>query len=373
MSIDKITYPGQLIKAELLERGLKQKALAEALCIKTSHLSELLNGKRTLTPNVAIAIEEILDISANTLLSIQTEYSLSKKASYADKDIVSAESQLMEFDEIVDIKSLLKKSGFGRKSFVEKLEWIKTKYQLDNPQQLKSEQESLLNGCFRKSEVTGLDTRKIATWVIKANAKAFENPVHATYNADSINHIAIELSKILHENKGNTILKVRELLRANGIGFEWVEHEKGASIDGYSFVSNGSPYIVVTLRYNRIDNLAFTIMHEIGHIANNHISDSISKINITIQDAEEIIVLNDEQVANNFAAETLIPHSEWQFAPRVPLNPFLIQKKYSEWAYRKGFNKWIVLGRVSHETGMYRFVSDQTRQISDSNFYCSIF
>ena len=59
-------------------------------------------------------------------------------------------------------------------------------------------------------------------------------------------------------------------MRANGIGFEWVEHEKGASIDGYSFISNGSPYIVVTLRYNRIDNFAFTIMHEIGHIDMGH-------------------------------------------------------------------------------------------------------
>lgn len=352
------------------ERGLKQKALAEALGIKTSHLSELLNGKRTLTPNVAIAIEEILDISADGLLAVQNKYSLSKKSSYSDNVAKTAESQLLEFDKIIDIKSLLSKSGFGRKSFAEKLEWIKAKYQLNNPQQLKIEQDSLLNGCFRKSEVTGLDTRKIATWVIKARAKALENPVHIHYNAESINNIATEISIILHENKGNTMLRVRNLLRANGIGFEWIEHEKGASIDGYSFISNGTPYIAVTLRYNRIDNFAFTVMHELGHIANNHISESVSKINITIHETEESTLQEDEQAANNFATEALIPYSEWQFAPRVSLNPFIIQKKYTEWANKKGYNKWIVLGRVSHETGMYRFTSDSTRLISESNYFC---
>ena len=34
-------------------------------------------------------------------------------------------------------------------------------------------------------------------------------------------------------------------------------------IDGYSFWSNNNPVIALTLRHNRVDNLAFTILHEI--------------------------------------------------------------------------------------------------------------
>ena len=30
---------------------------------------------------------------------------------------------------------------------------------------------------------------------------------------------------------------------------------------------------------------------------------------------------------------------------------------------RKGLNKWIVLGRISYETGMYKFRSDESRRI----------
>jgi HTH-type transcriptional regulator/antitoxin HigA len=48
----------------------------------------------------------------------------------------------------------------------------------------------------------------------------------------------------------------------------------------------------------------------------------------------------------------------------VPLNPYVIQKKYTQWAKSKGLNPWIVLGRVSHETGMYRFTSDSSRSIN---------
>ena len=40
----------------------------------------------------------------------------------------------------------------------------------------------------------------------------------------------------------------------------------------------------------------------------------------------------------------------------------MIQKKYSEWAAEKGLNKWLVLGRISYETGMYKFKSDESRR-----------
>ena len=64
-----------------------------------------------------------------------------------------------------------------------------------------------------------------------------------------------------------------------------------------------------------------------------------------------------------FAANALIPNEEWKNAPKVRVNPALIQRKYTQWANEKGLNKWIVLGRISYETGMYKFRSDESRRI----------
>lgn len=37
-------------------------------------------------------------------------------------------------------------------------------------------------------------------------------------------------------------------------------------VDGYSFWEGDNPTIVITKRLNRIDNFAFVLFHELGHI-----------------------------------------------------------------------------------------------------------
>ena len=69
-------HPGMMIKPELDERGISQKAFAKMLGTQPSHLSEVLNGKRALTTELAIKIEKSIGIPAKILLSAQTQYEL---------------------------------------------------------------------------------------------------------------------------------------------------------------------------------------------------------------------------------------------------------------------------------------------------------
>lgn len=69
-------YPGMMIKPELEERGISQKEFAKMLGIQPSHLSEVLNGKRALTTELAVKIEKAIGLPAKILLSAQTQYEL---------------------------------------------------------------------------------------------------------------------------------------------------------------------------------------------------------------------------------------------------------------------------------------------------------
>lgn len=53
-----------------------------------------------------------------------------------------------------------------------------------------------------------------------------------------------------------------------------------------------------------------------------------------------------------------------RFARAIPINPNIIQSRYSIWAKEQGFNRWIVLGRISHDFGLYKFTSDESRNIN---------
>ena len=79
------THPGEMIKDELKERGMTQKQLAAETGIKPSVLSETINGKRSVSLNVAVALEKALDIPANIWMNLQTQYDLDT-ANIAERD-----------------------------------------------------------------------------------------------------------------------------------------------------------------------------------------------------------------------------------------------------------------------------------------------
>ena len=70
------THPGEMIKDELKERGMTQKQLATETGIKPSVLSETINGKRSVSLNVAVALEKALGVPADVWMNLQTQYDL---------------------------------------------------------------------------------------------------------------------------------------------------------------------------------------------------------------------------------------------------------------------------------------------------------
>ena len=79
-------HPGMMIKPELEERGISQKDFAKMVGIQASHLSEVLNGKRTLTTDLAVKIESAIGLPAKILLSAQTQYELESANAVIDSN-----------------------------------------------------------------------------------------------------------------------------------------------------------------------------------------------------------------------------------------------------------------------------------------------
>ena len=70
------THPGEMIKDELKERNMTQKQLSELTGIKPSVLSETINGKRSVSLSVAMALEKAMGIPAEVWMNLQTQYDL---------------------------------------------------------------------------------------------------------------------------------------------------------------------------------------------------------------------------------------------------------------------------------------------------------
>ena len=351
------THPGTILKYELEERDISQKDFAVLIGMQKSHVSELIKGKRPMTKAIADKIEEKLGISSITLVNLQTQYEYDMKA-IEQKSIEEqkALNKIKLYNEIFDVKTVIKRANNLYETAVAKIEYLREVCLLPKPAELQLK----VVGMFKKSTKTGLDSRMLMTWIILAENKARLQTVEGSFDINEENIVIKELNCILHENH-DVENRVKNTLSKHGIAFCIEEKVEKASVDGYSYIENNIPYIILTKRYDRIDNFAFALMHELGHIYHHYLDNAKKgcKLNIPNYNNDSF----EEKEANEYAANALIPNSEWKNAPKVRVNPITIQHKYTTWAEEKNMNKWIVLGRISYETGMYKFKIDDSRRI----------
>ena len=69
-------HPGELVKEELECRGIKQKDFAKKFGLSYSALNEVLNAKRPITTEFALFLEAALNINADLLVRMQTDYNI---------------------------------------------------------------------------------------------------------------------------------------------------------------------------------------------------------------------------------------------------------------------------------------------------------
>lgn len=351
------THPGTILKYELEDRGISQKDFAAMIGMQKSHLNELIKGRRPMTKSVAEKVGSALGISAVSLVNMQTRYEYDiKVVERRGAEELEARHTLSRYNEIFDVNTFFKRAGKQTATATRKLRFLADSLHLPKPSELKLE----TSGMFRKSAKTGLDPRMLMTWKLLAEAKARETAVGKPFRKDHRDAVVKALVIALHDNR-STESTVKKILSDEGIAFCIEEKVDRASVDGYSYIENGTPFIILTRRYNRIDNFAFALMHEVGHIYMHHpnVPKGGRKLALPNYDCDS----KEEREADAFAASALIPDGLWKNAPKVRVNPSAIQREYTQWAVENGLNKWIVLGRISHETGMYKFRSDESRKI----------
>ena len=73
------SHPGDFIRTEVIEElGLSVTKTAEILGVRRATLSDLLNGKAALSPEMALRIEKAFDVSMDMLLRMQAWYDASR-------------------------------------------------------------------------------------------------------------------------------------------------------------------------------------------------------------------------------------------------------------------------------------------------------
>ena len=90
MTMKNPPHPGDMIRTEIIEvHGLSVTDAAEALGVRRATLSDLLNGKASLTPEMALRIEKAFGPRMDHLLRMQLAYDVAQLRSHESEIKVS--------------------------------------------------------------------------------------------------------------------------------------------------------------------------------------------------------------------------------------------------------------------------------------------
>ena len=321
------TYPGTLIKDELDARD------------------DIIKGKRPVTADIAILLEKVFGISADYWMKFQSQYEIDT-AKIKEKNINKI--KLIEIWNIiiqyVPVKYFNKK-GYLTNDISSNISIIQSIYSVLSIDGLINKFSEKKYAFFKKSEKLKIDEKNMIAWTSLVEYEA-ERKETNTFHFENLPQLNKELQEIFYKNK-NVLELVDKKLAQYGVKFLLVDKLEKTPIDGYSFWSKNNPVIALTLRHNRIDNLAFTILHELGHIAL-HLKDSKDIKFIDLTKIEENKIENE---ANIYAQESLIPSVYWNdlLNNDISLNDEVIY----EFSNKYRINPAIILGRLCFEKGYY--------------------
>ncbi|MBC7383864.1 MAG: HigA family addiction module antidote protein [Bacteroidia bacterium] len=89
-------HPGEHLKEEIAARDMSQQELADKLHVSKSEISLIINGRRNITPIIAVKLEKSLGINAEFWMNIQIKYDIDLVKKKYQQDLQKAKIPLVK-------------------------------------------------------------------------------------------------------------------------------------------------------------------------------------------------------------------------------------------------------------------------------------
>ena len=332
--------PIDAIKFRMEQLGLGQKDMVPFIGTK-SKVSEVLNGKRTLTLAMMRSLNKGLGISAEVLLK-------EPGANFPEEmqDMEWLKFPLVEMAKrcwIPEVDDIKEKAEELMRGFITQAGGMETVPKI------------FFRRGSRGRYNPKMDLYALTAWCIRVLSLARKNPLKTKYIKGSIKLSTLrEVARLSYFNNGP--LLAREYIEKHGIHLIVVPHLRKTYLDGAAMLlPDETPIIGLTLRYDRIDNFWFCLLHELAHVSKHlSASDRLIVDDLDLRgkegEAEDMI----EKEADEMTRDGLIPKKVWDKKP-------FADKANTEEVYtlaaKLKIHPAIIAGRIRYEQKNYKLLS----------------
>lgn len=333
--------PIAAILFRMQEKGLKQVDLVPFFGTR-SRVSEVLGRKRPLTVQMIRALSIGLGISAETLVGL----SAADEAGTPSK----ADVDWSKFP----IKEMARRGWFANFD-------SKAKSRIEEIVKAFIEDAGLQFGAaaFRRTiggEAVSPTTKyALYAWLARVIQQARIGKARLSpFEPEKLSAAFLrELAQLSWSEQGP--LLAIEFLERHGIAVVIEPHLRGTQLDGAALKDvDGTPVVGLTLRYDRLDNFWFTLVHEVAHIWKH-----VGKDDAFLDDLDASSEDRREAEANRLAREAFIPRVIWRRSEAY-LSPS--RETIDRLARDLRIHPAIIAGRLRKELNNYAAFSDLVGQ-----------
>ncbi len=327
-------HPGETLseKLEELEMGIKEFSTRTGKPEKT--ILAIINGKSSITSDMAVQFENVLKIPANFWLNYQKSFDEYKSRTKSMKNI----GDWVKWTESFPIKDMIKKNWIEKKKSIEEqtIELLKF-FGISNP---KAWQNYYLNQelkvAFRISLAQIKNPHSISAWLRRGEIQA-SKLTKVNYSEKKFKASLPEIKSLMAKHPENFFSKLQDICFRAGVKLIYTPCISNAPVNGATRWLNGSPLIQISGRYNRNDIFWFTFFHEVGHILL-HGKKEIFLEDIEYSDKDE----QKEKEADNFAIHWTLSVDE----EKQVIESTLTEKNIIAFAKKINTNPAMIIGRL---------------------------
>jgi len=327
--------PGELLSEELEARGMTQKELADRTGRPEQKISEIINGKKSITHDTALELEKVLGISAEFWVNLEGSYQLTK-ARLRERSELEKQEDWLDFFPVRELQTrgyiprtrdrqemltaLLK--FFGVASFAALRQ--------------RQRQEAFLQS-YRITPKSRVSEGALWAWLRDGAIQAREAET-APYSQSRFLAVLGEIRSLTTEG-ASVLPRVRELCASAGVAFVVVKQFPKSGANGVvRWLSAEKAMIQLSTRRAWTDIFWFTLFHEAKHVLDRQKKHAF--VNGINDDAQA------EDEADKFAQDMLVPPGEWAAFVASGTWSRLDVRNLAE---RVGIHPGIVVGRLQHE------------------------
>jgi HTH-type transcriptional regulator/antitoxin HigA len=336
---DWVSPPGFTIASLLAKRGFTHQEFADRIHLQTYEVDELIHGRLVLSVDLIRRITAILGASEDFWHQREKRYRNGLEQLHQR---CSKPECLAWLDE-VPVRDLINR-GLIRPS-TDKVETVVACLQYFGVSSVGSWNreywEPLRPVAFRTSKTFDSKPGSIAAWLRHGELMASRIRCQP-WDKQRFFELLPRLRPLTRIEDPRTFLpQLTSACAECGVAVAVVRAPEGCMASGACrFLSPSRPLLLLSGRHRSDDHLWFTFFHEAAHLIL-HSTDYIS-----IDDSENggQAIIKEEQEANEFAANVLIPPEHREEMLKLPLNMIAVMR----FARRIGVSRGVVVGQLQH-------------------------